>query len=283
MSEQAYLDLLNYVPCFGTKKTDRTDTGTYSVFGRQLRFDMSQGFPLFTTKYVNFHAIRAELLWFLSGSTNTHDLDAKIWDEWADENGDLGPIYGYQWRSWPGPGATAIDQIAQVQYSLRNDPDSRRHIVSAWNVKQLYGMALAPCHVLFQFNSRAEHDFGSYADTPYRVHDDGTPRRLDLQVYQRSADLVLGVPFNVASYALLLHMMAQTTGHIAGELVWTGGDCHVYTNHLEQVATQIERVPFDLPRLFLNPGVKDIDDFTADDIVLNGYDHHPKITAPVAV
>lgn len=283
-SESEYLCLIKSIAKHGTAKKDRTGVGTFSSFGHKLMFDQTEGFPLLTTKTVNFSAVRAELLWFLSGSTNTRDLDSRIWDEWADTNGELGPIYGRQWRSWPCHDGGNRDQIAEVQRTLCEDPDSRRHIVSAWNVSELDAMNLPPCHLLFQFYSyaeRAEHK--GYADTPYRMHPSGHVRRLDLQVYQRSADLFLGVPFNIASYSLLLHMMAQTTGHIAGRLHWVGGDCHLYENHVEQAQKQMSRSPRNFPRLVLNRAVDDIDGFAPGDIEVDGYDPWPALPAQIAV
>ena len=272
MIETHYLQLLNAARYHGDDKSDRTGIGTRSLFGERLHCDLQNGFPLLTTKYVNFHAIRAELLWFLSGSTNTHDLDAKIWDNWADENGDLGPTYGEQWRSWPlyhceWDAIEPCDQIRTVQAMLRNYPDSRRHVVSAWNVSELHNMRLAPCHVLFQFNSRVVQN----------------QRYLDIQVYQRSADLFLGAPFNLASYALLCQMMAQATGHKPGDLVWVGGDCHVYYNQFDQVDKQLDRIPGRPPTLWLSPDINDIDQFLAKDIEVLDYCPQPAIRAPIAV
>jgi thymidylate synthase len=263
---RAYLDLLHRVRTQGTRKTDRTGTGTLSTFGAQLRFDLTQGFPLVTTKRVHFKSIMHELLWFLRGETNVRSLNEQgvtIWDEWADAQGELGPIYGYQWRSWPAPDGRHIDQLAEVLTELKRNPDSRRLLVSAWNVADLPRMALAPCHVLFQFYVA-----------------DG---RLSCQLYQRSADLFLGVPFNIASYALLTQMVAQVCGLQLGEFIWTGGDCHIYLNHLAQVDTQLERTPLPLPRLVLDPAVVDLFAFTHQHIVLQDYQHHPAIKAPVAV
>ncbi len=260
-----YEDLLRDVLEHGTHKTDRTGTGTRSVFGRQLRFDLSQGFPLVTTKRVHFKSIAYELLWFLRGESNVgwlRDHGVTIWDEWADPAGELGPVYGVQWRSWPTPSGETIDQISQVIEQIRVNPDSRRLIVSAWNPADIPDMALAPCHALFQFYVA-----------------DG---RLSCQLYQRSADLFLGVPFNIASYALLTHMMAAQAGLEVGEFVWTGGDCHVYDNHVEQVALQLSRDPRRYPELVLAPR-DSIFDYTYDDIVIKNYDPHPAIKAPVAV
>jgi thymidylate synthase len=261
-----YLDLLSHVRHHGVRKADRTGTGTLSVFGWQMRFDLSRGFPLLTTKKLHVRSIIHELLWFLRGETNIAYLREQgvgIWDEWADERGDLGPIYGYQWRSWPAGTGKHIDQIAQVVERLRRDPDSRRLVVSAWNVADLERMALQPCHVLFQFYVA-----------------DGT---LSCQLYQRSADIFLGVPFNIASYALLTHMVAQVTDLRPGEFIHTLGDAHLYLNHLEQADLQLQRSPLPPPRLRLNPGVKDIDGFRFEDFELTDYLAHPHIPAPVAV
>ena len=263
---QVYLDLLRHVLTTGQGKADRTGTGTLSVFGHQMRFDLQAGFPLVTTKRVHFKSVAHELLWFIRGETNTRYLrenGVTIWDEWADANGELGPVYGKQWRSWPAPDGRTIDQLAQVIAQIKANPDSRRHIVSAWNVADLPGMALAPCHCLFQFHVA-----------------DG---KLSCQLYQRSADLFLGVPFNIASYALLTHMVAQVTGLEPGEFIWTGGDCHLYLNHLDQVREQLARTPLALPTLRLNPAISCIDDFRFEDIELLDYQHHPAIKAPVAI
>jgi thymidylate synthase len=261
-----YLDLMRHVRDHGTRKEDRTGTGTVSVFGYQMRFDLSQGFPLVTTKKIHLRSILHELLWFLKGDTNIrylHENKVTIWDEWADEQGDLGPVYGYQWRSWPAADGRKIDQISEVIHQLRNNPDSRRIIVSAWNVADIENMALPPCHAFFQFYVA-----------------DG---KLSCQLYQRSADIFLGVPFNIASYALLLQMMAQVTGLQAGEFVHTFGDAHLYLNHLEQAELQLSRTPHALPEMKLNPDIKELFDFSFDDFELSNYDPHPHIKAPVAV
>ena len=261
-----YLNLLQRILDEGAVKTDRTGTGTKSIFGHQMRFDLSDGFPLLTTKKLHLRSIIHELLWFLRGDTNIqylHDNKVTIWDEWADENGELGPVYGHQWRSWPDYDGGTIDQIANVVDLIKHHPDSRRMIVSAWNVAEVNQMALPPCHTLFQF----------YVS-------DG---RLSLQLYQRSADTFLGVPFNIASYALLLQMMAQVTGLEAGEFVHTTGDTHLYLNHLDQARLQLTREPRPLPRMVLNPDVKDIFSFRYEDFQLEGYDPWPHIKADVAV
>jgi thymidylate synthase len=263
---QTYLNLLRHVLDHGTKKTDRTGTGTLSVFGYQMRFDLSQGFPLLTTKKVHLKSIIHELLWFLQGDTNIRYLKengVRIWDEWADENGDLGPIYGYQWRSWPTADGRHIDQIAEVIETLKTNPDSRRIIVSAWNVGELSNMKLPPCHAFFQFYVA-----------------DG---KLSCQLYQRSADIFLGVPFNIASYALLTLMMAQVTGLKPGDFVHTLGDAHIYLNHLDQVNLQLSRDVRPPPTMHLNPAVSNLFDFKFEDFTLEGYDPHPAIKGQVAV
>ena len=261
-----YLDLVKHVLEHGTDKEDRTGTGTRSVFGYQIRCNLEEGFPLLTTKKVHLKSIIYELLWFLRGDTNVRWLQehgVRIWNEWADENGELGPVYGHQWRSWPDYQGGHIDQIAKVVEDIKNNPDSRRHIVSAWNVAEVNNMALPPCHSLFQFYVA-----------------DG---RLSLQLYQRSADLFLGVPFNIASYALLLMMVAQVTGLKAGDFVHTYGDAHIYRNHFDQVCEQLSREPRQLPRMILNPEVKNLLDFTYGDFTLEGYDPHPAIKGVVSV
>jgi len=263
---QQYLDLMDRILRTGTVKSDRTGTGTLSVFGHQMRFNLSEGFPLVTTKKVHVRSVIVELLWFLQGSTNVRWLQERgvsIWDEWADADGELGPVYGHQWRSWPAPDGRHIDQIAAVVRSLRDSPDSRRHIVSAWNVAEVADMALPPCHTMFQFYVA-----------------DG---RLSCQLYQRSADVFLGVPFNIASYALLTQMMAQVVGLIPGDFVHTLGDAHLYANHLEQARLQLTRTPRALPSLAITPGVTDIDAFSYEDFTVLGYDPYPAIKAPIAV
>jgi len=263
---RAYLDLLRHILDNGTRKGERTGTGTRSVFGHQMRFDLGQGFPLLTTKKLHLRSIIHELLWFLAGDTNVRylrDNGVTIWDEWADENGELGPVYGAQWRSWPTPDGGRVDQMHDLVRGLRENPDSRRHVVSAWNVAELDRMALPPCHLLFQFYVA-----------------DG---RLSCQLYQRSADIFLGVPFNIASYALLTMMVAQATGLRPGEFVHTLGDAHLYLNHLEQVDTQLAREPYPLPRMSLNPAVGSLFEFRYEDFELQHYRCHPHIKAPVAV
>ncbi|MCH6469260.1 thymidylate synthase [Sinomonas terrae] len=267
-----YERLLRDVLENGAHKSDRTGTGTRSVFGRQIRFDLSEGFPLVTTKRVHFKSVAVELLWFLRGDSNVRWLQEQgvtIWDEWADDDGELGPVYGVQWRSWPTPDGQHIDQIAAVMESLRSNPDSRRHIVSAWNVAEVSKMALPPCHAFFQFYVEP----GS----------DGEPGKLSCQLYQRSADMFLGVPFNIASYALLTHMMAHQLGLGVGDFVWTGGDCHIYDTHLEQVREQLSREPYPYPRLNLARKPESIFDYRFEDFELVDYRHHPAIKAPVAV
>ena len=263
---RAYLDLMRRIRDEGATKTDRTGTGTRSVFGHQMRFDLADGFPVLTTKKLHLKSIIHELLWFLAGDTNIRylkDNGVSIWDEWADENGDLGPVYGHQWRSWPKPDGGMIDQIAWVQNEIRRNPDSRRLIVSAWNPADIPRMKLPPCHLLFQFYVA-----------------DG---RLSCQLYQRSADVFLGVPFNIASYALLTMMMAQATGLKAGDFVHSFGDAHLYLNHLDQVETQLARETRPLPTMAIDPGITDIFDFRFEHFRLEGYDPHPHIKAPVAV
>ncbi len=261
-----YLDLLNHVINNGVEKSDRTGTGTISVFGYQSRFNLAEGFPVLTTKKLHLRSIIHELLWFLTGDTNIKYLQengVRIWNEWADENGNLGPVYGYQWRSWPAPDGRHIDQISQVISSLKNNPDSRRHMVSAWNVGQIDQMNLPPCHILVQF---------------YVANG-----KLSCQLYQRSADIFLGVPFNIASYALLTLMMAQVCDLEPGEFVHTLGDAHIYLNHMEQVKLQLTREPFPLPQMKINPDVKNIFDFKFEDFELVGYQSHPHIPGKVAV
>jgi len=263
---KAYLDLMCHVLEHGSPKSDRTGTGTLSVFGWQMRFDLAEGFPLVTTKKLHLRSIIHELLWFLQGSTNVGYLrehGVTIWDEWANEQGELGPVYGYQWRHWPARDGGTIDQIRDVIDRIRRDPDSRRLIVSAWNVADLPQMALAPCHAFFQF-----HVAGG---------------RLSCQMYQRSADIFLGVPFNIASYALLTHMVAQQCDLIPGDFVWTGGDCHLYLNHLEQARTQLAREPYPLPSLNIVRRPPSIFDYRYDDFEIVGYQSHPHIKAPVAI
>ena len=261
-----YLDLMKDILENGAVKTDRTGTGTRSVFGRQLRFDLSQGFPLVTTKKLHLRSIIYELLWFLNGDTNIkylNDNGVSIWDEWADANGELGPVYGHQWRSWPAPDGRHIDQITQVLDQIKAKPDSRRHIVTAWNPSEVDKMALPPCHALFQFYVAAG--------------------KLSCQLYQRSADYFLGVPFNIASYALLTHMFAQQCNLQVGEFVWTGGDVHLYSNHLEQVKMQLLREPFPLPTLEINRKPHSIFEYRFEDFEIKNYQSHPSIKAPIAV
>lgn len=263
---QQYLDLMQHVLDKGAQKGDRTGTGTLSVFGHQMRFDLSEGFPAVTTKKLHLRSIIVELLWFLRGETNIaylKDNKVSIWDEWADENGDLGPVYGYQWRSWPDPKGGSIDQIEKLIDGLKNNPDSRRHMVTAWNPADVDSMALPPCHCLFQFYVA-----------------DG---KLSCQLYQRSADIFLGVPFNIASYALLTLMVAQVTGYEPGDFIHTFGDAHLYSNHLDQTRLQLSRAPKPLPKMWINPEVTDLFAFTYEDFKLENYDPHPHIAAPVAV
>jgi thymidylate synthase len=263
---QQYLDMMRLVRETGTRKEDRTGTGTLSIFGHQMRFDLSQGFPLVTTKKLHIRSIIHELLWFLSGDSNIRYLKengVSIWDEWADENGDLGPVYGVQWRSWPAPDGRKIDQVAQVMEQLRNNPDSRRIILSAWNVAEIENMALPPCHCLFQFYVA-----------------DG---KLSCQLYQRSCDIFLGVPFNIASYALLTHMLAQQADLGVGDFIWTGGDCHLYLNHLDQADEQLSRKPLPLPTLAIKRRPPSIFDYRYEDFEILNYEAHPHIKAAVAV
>lgn len=261
-----YLDLMQEILDKGSLKTDRTGTGTYSVFGRQLRFDLAKGFPLVTTKKLHLRSIIYELLWFLNGDTNIkflNDNGVSIWNEWADENGELGPVYGSQWRSWPTPDGRHIDQITQVLQQIKNKPDSRRHIVTAWNPAEVDKMALPPCHALFQFYVA-----------------DG---KLSCQLYQRSADYFLGVPFNIASYALMTYMFAQQCDLLPGEFVWTGGDVHLYTNHIEQAKLQLSRVPFVIPQLVIKRKPETLFDYKFEDFEIVNYQSHPAIKAPIAV
>jgi len=261
-----YLDLLEHIMRDGTDKSDRTGTGTRSIFGYQMRFDLNQGFPALTTKKLHLRSIIYELLWFIAGDTNIRYLNENgvtIWDEWADDNGDLGPIYGHQWRSWPATDGGTIDQLTALVESLKSNPDSRRHIVSAWNVAEVGKMALPPCHALFQFYVAGG--------------------KLSCQLYQRSADVFLGVPFNIASYALLTMMLAQVCGYLPGEFIHTFGDAHIYHNHFEQVALQLSREPRPLPKMLINPDKKDLFSFEYEDFTLEGYDPYPGIKAPIAV
>lgn len=261
-----YLELMQAVLETGVKKSDRTGTGTRSIFGHQMRFDLSKSFPVLTTKKLHLRSIIHELLWFLKGSTNTAYLKengVSIWDEWADDNGELGPIYGYQWRSWPKPDGSTVDQVKQVVDQIRNNPDSRRMIVCSWNVGMIDQMALPPCHAIFQFYI--------------------AQGQLSCQLYQRSADIFLGVPFNIASYALLTRMIAQVCDLQPGEFIWTGGDCHLYENHLEQAQLQLSREIRNLPKMEINPDRKSLEEFVFEDFVLSGYDPHPHIKAPVAI
>lgn len=268
---QQYLTLLQHILDTGVDKSDRTGTGTRSVFGYQMRFDLNEGFPLVTTKKCHLKSIIHELLWFIKGDTNIGYLkehNVKIWDEWADANGDLGPVYGKQWRSWEGADSVEIDQLKEVIHQLKNNPDSRRIIISAWNVADLPKMKLMPCHCLFQF---------------YTAPAANGRRKLSCQLYQRSADVFLGVPFNIASYALFTMMIAQVCDMDLGDFVWTGGDTHLYSNHFEQAQLQLTRTPFPLPQMTINPAVKDIFDFVYEDFELVNYQCHPAIKAPVAV
>ncbi len=261
-----YLDLLEHIMRDGTDKSDRTGTGTRSIFGYQMRFDLNQGFPALTTKKLHLRSIIYELLWFIAGDTNIRYLNENgvtIWDEWADDNGDLGPIYGHQWRSWPATDGGTIDQLTALVELLKSNPDSRRHIVSAWNVAEVGKMALPPCHALFQFYVAGG--------------------KLSCQLYQRSADVFLGVPFNIASYALLTMMLAQVCGYLPGEFIHTFGDAHIYHNHFEQVALQLSREPRPLPKMLINPDKKDLFSFDYEDFTLEGYDPYPGIKAPIAV
>jgi thymidylate synthase len=261
-----YLEILDHVLKKGTEKRDRTGTGTISVFGYQMRFNLEEGFPLLTTKKLHLKSIIHELLWFISGDTNVRylkDNGVSIWDEWADKDGNLGPIYGYQWRSWPADGNRKIDQLAKVIDSIKNSPESRRHIVSAWNVGELEKMALPPCHVMFQFYVAGG--------------------KLSCQLYQRSCDIFLGIPFNIASYVLLTMMVAQVTGLIPGDFVHTLGDAHIYLNHIEQVKLQLTREPYPLPRMIINPSINDINRFRFEDFTLVGYVSHPHIKGEISV
>ena len=271
MGMRQYLDLLHHVMSNGSEREDRTGTGTRGVFGYQMRFDLAEGFPMVTTKKLHLKSIVHELLWFLAGDTNIGYLKengVRIWDEWADEDGELGPVYGYQWRNWPGQNGETVDQIAQVVEQIRTNPYSRRHVVTAWNPADVPDMALPPCHLLFQFHVTPQEN---------------GPGLLSCQLYQRSADIFLGVPFNIASYALLTHMVAQVCGLGVKDFVHTLGDAHIYSNHFEQVRLQMTREPKPLPTLWLNPEVKSLFDFTYNDIKVKGYDSHPHIAGKVAV
>jgi len=268
-----YEDLMRHVFTHGVHKSDRTGTGTKSVFGYQMRFDLREGFPLVTTKKVHLKSVILELLWFLTGSSNNHWLTERgvtIWNEWAGEDGELGPVYGVQWRSWPTPDGGHIDQISEVIQTLKTNPDSRRIIVSSWNVAELHKMALMPCHAFFQF-------YVAPATEP------GGRGQLSCQLYQRSADIFLGVPFNIASYALLTHMVAQQCDLDVGDFIWTGGDCHIYSNHEEQVRTQLARTPYALPQLHIKRRPATLFDYALEDFEILNYEHHPAIKAPVAV
>lgn len=261
-----YLDLLEHVMKTGIKKADRTGTGTISTFGYQMRFDLQKGFPLLTTKKLHLKSILHELLWFISGDTNIKyltDNGVRIWNEWADKEGNLGPVYGSQWRSWPASDGRKIDQLMEVIRSIKENPDSRRHIVSAWNVGEIYKMALPPCHILFQF----------YV----------AEGRLSCQLYQRSCDIFLGIPFNIASYSILIHMVAQVTGLLPGEFIHTLGDAHIYLNHIEQVKLQLQRDPYPLPKMLINPEIKDIIKFRYEDFTLADYNAHPNIKGEISV
>ncbi|HZF63883.1 MAG TPA: thymidylate synthase [Chitinophagaceae bacterium] len=269
---QQYLDLLQHILKNGTQKSDRTGTGTISTFGYQMRFNLQEGFPLITTKKLHVRSIIHELLWFLKGETNTSYLKengVSIWDEWADERGELGPVYGKQWRSWEGAGGKTVDQVSELIQQLNKNPDSRRLIVSAWNVAELSDMALMPCHALFQFYTKTSDDDGK--------------RTLSCQLYQRSADVFLGVPFNIASYALLTMMVAQVCDMVPREFIHTFGDVHIYSNHIDQVQLQLTRKPLPLPQMRITPSINNIFDFTYDDFKLENYQFHPAIKAPVAV
>ncbi len=280
-----YLDLMRHVLEHGTPKTDRTGTGTLSVFGHQMRFDLAAGFPMVTTKKLHLRSIIHELLWFLKGETNTRyltDNGVSIWDEWAGPDGELGPVYGYQWRSWPAPGGGHIDQIAEVLRQLKATPDSRRIIVSAWNVADIPKMALAPCHAFFQFYV-APGGSPVPERSPVPAGSPAALGKLSCQLYQRSADIFLGVPFNIASYALLTHMVAQQCDLDVGDFVWTGGDCHLYSNHLNQTREQLSRSPYPLPQLTIGRCPDTLFDYRYEDFEISGYQSHPHIKAPIAV